>query len=131
MQVDEENTNDVKRVLTKFKSDTGEELPCGVLDLPVNVTVEKLELVVNTLLQSEEPLPFAFYIDNEQIVESLEKSLKDFNTSENVVEIVYQPQAIFKVRAVTRCTGTLEGLKNLIVYIIKLSHEIIVKIKFV
>lgn len=109
MQVDEENPDAVKRVLTKFKSDTGEELPCGILDLPVNVTVEKLEAVVNALLQSEEPLPFAFFIENEQIQESLEKSLKNFNTSENVVEIVYQPQAVFKVRAVTRCSGTLEG----------------------
>lgn len=29
--------------------------------------------------------------------------------SEKVLEIVYQPQAVFRVRAVTRCTSTVEG----------------------
>ena len=29
--------------------------------------------------------------------------------TEKVLEIVYQPQAVFKVRAVTRCTSTIPG----------------------
>lgn len=29
--------------------------------------------------------------------------------TERVLDIVYQPQAVFRVRAVTRCTSSLEG----------------------
>ena len=29
--------------------------------------------------------------------------------TEKAVEIVYQPQVVFKVRAVTRCTSTIPG----------------------
>ena len=29
--------------------------------------------------------------------------------TEKVLDIIYQPQAIFRVRAVTRCTSSLEG----------------------
>ncbi|OXU24594.1 hypothetical protein TSAR_011045 [Trichomalopsis sarcophagae] len=117
MQVDgdSENAEEIKRVLTRFKSDTGEVLPGGLLDLPVNVTVDKLQLIVNALLQQEDPVPLAFFINDVQITESLEENIKEFNTSEDVVEIVYQPQAIFQVRAVTRCTGTLEGHKEAVV----------------
>lgn len=114
MQVDgdSENAEEVKRVLSRFKSDSGEVLPGGLLDLPVNVTVDKLQLIVNALLQQEDPVPLAFFINDVQITESLEENIKEFNTSEDVVEIVYQPQAIFQVRAVTRCTGTLEGMQQ-------------------
>jgi len=34
---------------------------------------------------------------------------KIWQSSEVVVEIVYQAQAVFRVRAVTRCTSTVEG----------------------
>ncbi|KAJ8675422.1 hypothetical protein QAD02_011208 [Eretmocerus hayati] len=116
MQVDEDDSNEVKRVLSRFKSDTGEVLPGGLLDLPVNVSVEQLQLIVNALLQQQdEPVPLAFFVDDVQIEHSLQDRLGDFNLSENVVEIVYQPQAIFRVRAVTRCTGTLDGHKEAVV----------------
>lgn len=101
---------EVKRVLSRFKSDTGEVLPGGLLDLPVDITVDKLQAICNALLQQEEPLPLAFYVNNVEVTDVLEKYVgKDFSISEDVVEIVYQPQAVFKVRAVTRCTGSLEG----------------------
>ncbi|XP_011500808.1 PREDICTED: notchless protein homolog 1 [Ceratosolen solmsi marchali] len=116
MQIDSEKSADnVKRVLSRFKSDTGDVLPGGLLDLPVNITVEKLQLIVNALLGEDDPVPFAFFIDDAQITSSLENNIKDFNIDENVVEIVYQPQAIFHVRAVTRCTGTLEGHREAVV----------------
>lgn len=101
---------EVKRVLSRFKSDTGEVLPGGLLDLPINVTVDKLQAICNALLRQEELLPLAFYVNNVEVTDILENCLsKDFNASEDVVEIVYQLQAVFKVRAVTRCTASLEG----------------------
>ncbi|XP_066587087.1 notchless protein homolog 1 [Prorops nasuta] len=107
---------EVKRVLSKFKSDTGEILPGGLLDLPINITVNKLQAIVNALLQEEDPIPFAFFVNDKEITDSLENNLqKDFSFSENIVEIIYQPQAVFKVKAVTRCTGTLEGHKEAVI----------------
>lgn len=101
---------EVKIVASRFKSDTGEVLPGGLIELPVNVTVNKLQDICNALLQQEESLPLAFYVNNVEVTDTLEKFIgEDFNISEDVVEIVYQPQAVFKVRAVTRCTGSLEG----------------------
>ena len=112
MQVDgdsENSADEVKRVLSRFKSDSGELLPGGLLDLPVNVTIDKLQLIVNALLQQDDPVPLAFFVNDVEITHSLEENIKDVNTSENVVEIIYQPQAVFQVRSVTRCTGSLEG----------------------
>lgn len=116
-KLDDETDNKPTRVLSRFKSDTGEILPGGLLDLPVNITVNKLQAICNALLQHEEPVPLAFYVNNIEITDTLEKNIeKNFNISENVLEIIYQPQAVFKVKAVTRCTGSLEGNKDSIIY---------------
>ena len=107
----ENSSTSVKRILSRLKSDKGDILPGGLLDLPINITVNKLQEICNALLQNEEPIPFAFYVNDIEITDSLENNIKEnFSISEDVVEIIYQPQAIFKVRAVTRCTGSLEGL---------------------
>lgn len=112
----EADEKEIKRVLSRFKSDSGEVLPGGLLDLPVDITVDKLQAICNALLQHEDALPFAFYVNNIEVTENLGKSIGDnFSTSEDVVEIIYQPQAVFKVRAVTRCTGSLEGHKEAVI----------------
>ncbi|XP_015597269.1 notchless protein homolog 1 [Cephus cinctus] len=108
--------SEVKRVLSRFKSETGEILPGGLLDLPVDITVDKLQLICNALLQEEDPVPLAFFVNDVEVAGTLENNLnKNFSTSEDIVDIVYQPQAIFKVRAVTRCTGSLEGHKEAVI----------------
>ncbi|XP_076183363.1 notchless protein homolog 1 isoform X1 [Ptiloglossa arizonensis] len=109
-------TIETRRVLSRFKSDTGEVLPGGLLDLPTNITVDKLQAICNALLQHEESIPFAFYVNDIEVTDSLENNIDEhFCTSEDVIEIVYQPLAIFKVRAVTRCTGSLEGHKEAVI----------------
>ena len=59
----------------------------------------------------EETTPYSFYVNNVEITDQLNKTLdKDaLESSESVLEIVYQPQAVFKVRAVTRCSSTIQG----------------------
>lgn len=58
----------------------------------------------------EDPLPLAFYVHDAEIISSLGKTLESQAVeTEKVLDIIYQPQAIFKVRAVTRCTSSLEG----------------------
>ncbi|CAG8754364.1 31820_t:CDS:2, partial [Racocetra persica] len=66
----------------------------------------------------DEPLPYAFSVDGIEISTSLHKDIIQGlkKSTEDVIKIVYQPQAIFKVRAVTRCSSTLNGHKDAMVY---------------
>lgn len=53
----------------------------------------------------QEDKPFLFFVKDVEITTTLKDSLdlKSLN-SEEVVEIIYQQQAVFRVRPVTRCT---------------------------
>ncbi|XP_071790204.1 notchless protein homolog 1-like [Asterias amurensis] len=100
-----------ERILTQFVTETGETTG-DPFDLPVNVSTEKLQLICNAILQKEEPVPYTFFINETEVTSSLEETLKtqkQETETEKVLNIVYQPQAIFRVRAVTRCTSTIEG----------------------
>ena len=49
-------------------------------------------------------------MDDVQIDDNVARVLERLDkTTEDVVSIVYQPQALFKVRAVTRCSASLAG----------------------
>lgn len=62
-------------------------------------------------LFQEETVPYTFFINESEITGSLQETLeKQTIETEKVVEIVYQPQAVFRVRAVTRCTSTIPGV---------------------
>ena len=55
-------------------------------------------------------MPYSFYVDDVEIVESLRKAIAESKAdTEAAIRIVYQPQAVFRVRPVTRCTGSLAG----------------------
>ena len=43
-------------------------------------------------------MPYAFYVNDQEITSSLEKALSpsQLDSAENVLEIIYQPQAVFK-----------------------------------
>ncbi|KAL4834643.1 hypothetical protein H8958_006865 [Nasalis larvatus] len=62
------------------------------------------------MLYVEDPLPLAFFVHDAEIVSSLGKTLESQAVeTEKVLDIIYQPQAVFRVRAVTRCTSSLDG----------------------
>lgn len=129
MEVADETPQEVQTVLARLKSADGIPLPGGLLDLPINISVEQLQLICNALLNEEDPMPLAFYVNDVEVENSLKPYLslnKEFNPSENVIDIIYQPQAIFKVRSVTRCTGELEG--NLFLYLINFCIYLLIKI---
>lgn len=98
-----------RRVLAKFKSDRGEEVG-ALYDLATNVNVDQLTYICNNLLEQDGSAQYTFYVKEQEIVNTLESVLdvQKLNT-ENVVEIIYQQQAVFKVRAVTRCTSSMPG----------------------
>ena len=93
-------------MLAQFKSESGEVLEAP-FDLPLNVSADNLQLICNALLKQSEDtaIPYTFFVNSKEISSTLQASLKDETIdSEKVLEIVYQPQAVFQVRAVTRCT---------------------------
>lgn len=50
-------------------------------------------------------MPYVFYVNEKEIQATLGAALdEDKISTEHVVDIVYQQQAVFQVRAVTRCT---------------------------
>ncbi|CAB4009978.1 notchless homolog 1, partial [Paramuricea clavata] len=52
----------------------------------------------------------SFFVNGTEITGSIRDVLnQDVLETEKVVEIIYQPQAIFRVRAVSRCTSTITG----------------------
>ena len=80
------------------------------LDLPHDITVAQLNVLLNKLLTNEDDLPYAFYVDELELEESLGAHLLKHSVSvESVLKIVYRPQAVFHVRALTRCSSTLPG----------------------
>jgi len=107
----EDDTDDDVRVKCCFKSlDTGDILTNKTFELSLKTSVNSLESLCNNLLNKDEAVPLAFYINDVKIIDTLKEYVKsDFVIDKDILEIVYQQQAVFKVRAVTRCTGSLEG----------------------
>ncbi|XP_046966323.1 notchless protein homolog 1 [Vanessa cardui] len=95
-------------VQARFKSDTGEETG-SPLDLPLTINKDQLTLICNALLK-EEDKQFLFFVKDTEITSTLHEALDLAKlNSEEVVDIIYQQQAIFKVRPVTRCTSSIPG----------------------
>lgn len=98
-----------KRLLCRFKSENGENVG-DVMDLPEHCTFQQLTLLCNAILHEEEPVPFLFYVNDIEIKDTLQKALNHSTlNTEGVIDIIYQQQAVFKVRPVTRCTGSMPG----------------------
>jgi len=124
-----------RHIIAQFAPQDGD--PVGPpLHLPVDISVAQLDEVLNKLMGNDEPQPFSYYIDDTEVLESVAelllakqreawadqmlkkgKRFKKDDTNkvklkvptEEIFKIVFRPQAVFRVRAVTRCTSTLSG----------------------
>jgi len=109
---------EVGNVLVQFKSETG-ELLASPLDIPFNVTTDNLQAICNALIkksEDEETTNYTFFVQEKEITSTLNGTLVGEKIeSEKVLEIIYQPQAVFRVRAVTRCTSSLPGHSEAVV----------------
>lgn len=82
------------------------------LELPHDITPKQLQLLVNKLLEQEddEKLPYSFFVNEQEVTSSLDDVVKEQKlAAEAVVQIVYQAQAVFRVRAISQCSGTIPG----------------------
>lgn len=105
----ESSSEDPTRFTVQLLNESGQSLG-SPFDVSSNVTKAQLELLCNGLLQLEESVPCSFYLKDQEIVSNLATLIKELNLSpEHVLQILYQPQAVYYVQAVTRCTSSLPG----------------------
>lgn len=98
--------NEVKHVLAQFVSENGELLASPV-DMPLTVTVENLRLICTSLMKEDDiqNTSLKFFVQDKEILTNLKDTWEqEAFESEKIITIIYQQQAIFQVRAVTRCT---------------------------
>lgn len=49
--------------------------------MPLDITISQMENLLNHILNNEEPMKFAFFIEGEQIAAELAKHLSDFKVN--------------------------------------------------
>jgi len=114
-----EKYKDVQTVVAQLRTSDGECEAGPPVELPLDITPAQLTKLLNDLLSNEDPQPYSFYIDEAEILKKLRDTVEDKNASvEEVLSIIYVPQAVFRVRAVTRCTATLEGHSDAVVAVV-------------
>ena len=67
--------------------------------------------ITHTHTAQEEDTPYEFFVQEEAVRGTLDETLGRVSgrEMEKTLEIVYQPQARFKVQAVTRCSSSIPG----------------------
>lgn len=86
------------------------------IDLPVQSTSKQIEILVNSLLENKDYLPYAFYVHNKEVISSLSDTLMDIKGEdskqnfEDTISITFQPLSVYRVRPVTRCIETMPGM---------------------
>ncbi|PVV05049.1 hypothetical protein BB560_000424 [Smittium megazygosporum] len=106
----DEKASEAPMILVQFQSAEGVETG-PMLSIPTDSTLDQLRLVINNLLENDENLPYSFYVDGEELLDSIKTTIQASSerSTEDKINIVYQPQALFRVKTVTRCTSTLSG----------------------
>lgn len=103
---------ETKSLIVQFVSAESGEVTGPQVEVPATTSAQQLQILVNRLLGNEEAVPYSFYVNEVEVVGQLPR---DGLSSEKTVDIVYTPQAVFRVRPVTRSSATLEGHTNSVV----------------
>lgn len=99
-------TNNIICVLT----DPEGRIVGTTFDLPQGAGPKELHALINTVLRNEEKLPYNFYIDDQELLGQLGAHLlKNKVSVEQVLRIACHPQAVFRIRPVSRCSATISG----------------------
>ena len=123
-------------LVVQFQNRQGEEL-ANNLDLPTNSSVDDLQALIHSLLEAQENddnvdnnnnkrIPYSFYakLEKNGVVDDVEitTTIADFVrahdiSTEEVLQLTYQPLAVFRVRPVTRCTDTMPGHTEAVLHV--------------
>ncbi|CAM9233040.1 unnamed protein product, partial [Ectocarpus fasciculatus] len=109
-------------VISVFFNEAGERAGPPI-DLPVTSSAKQLQGLINSLLSNEDKLPYAFYVNDLEVSESLEATLRELEAGgngqsyENTLTISYQPLSVFRVRPVTRCVETMPGHTDAVLHV--------------
>eukprot|EP01133_Synstelium_polycarpum_P009859 gene9859-11520_t len=96
-------------IIVQFKNKDDETQSTGPpINISQNVTIDQLEQLINNLLNNDEQLPYSFYVGDNEIVSNLKNHLEG-QSEDLTLNIYYQPQAVFRVTPVSRCSSSLEG----------------------
>ncbi|EFC46086.1 WD40 domain-containing protein [Naegleria gruberi] len=123
-----------RRYFVEFVSGIDDEKSGTTVEIDANMSKLQLNQLLNSnlFLDNTEELPYSFSVNGEEIQASVRDTLMatlteqlnsknqlalkkrqdlfDFaSTQDAPLKIVYHPQALFRVRPVSRCTSTLEG----------------------
>ncbi|ESK90823.1 putative wd-repeat protein [Moniliophthora roreri MCA 2997] len=118
-----------RNILVQFVSEDDGSALAPAVNLPADVSREGLEVLVNKLINSDEPVPFQFHIDSPEdaktktapgpsrivITKSIQADILDHPThgdtftEEDVFVVRCSPQSVFRVRPATRCSASLSG----------------------
>uniref|UniRef100_A0A915Q2Y3 NLE domain-containing protein n=1 Tax=Setaria digitata TaxID=48799 RepID=A0A915Q2Y3_9BILA len=101
-----------RSVSVRIFSEDGKELSEVAIVLPLSTTAAQLQILCNQLLGSlDDPIPITFRTrDGILIEDSLSSSIPEQKIDvEKSIELLYYPEAVFRVRPVTRCTSSIPG----------------------
>jgi ribosome assembly protein 4 len=92
--------------------------------MQLNASTTKMDLnkILDQVLQAEEKQIYQFYMDDREVRGSIgeildkmqaasekEGAKKSKFTGETVIQLIYKPEAMFRIRPITRASSTLEG----------------------
>ncbi|CAJ0586785.1 unnamed protein product, partial [Mesorhabditis spiculigera] len=98
------------QITIRFVGEDGSELGGGGIVLPSGVSVGNLQQLCNTLLESgDDPVPISFFTEEGLEIRDTVNDSLDTIDQEKTLTLVYAPQAVFRVRPVTRCSSSMPG----------------------
>ena len=131
---DENETNDDElpsSLVIQFQNREGTTVG-GQMDVPTESDVDALGSLVHAILHENEEngedkrIPYSFYAkvlrngveDDLEVTTTLAAFIREHKIStEQILELTYQPLAVFRVRPVTRCTDTMPGHTEAILHV--------------
>ena len=116
----------VQNVIVQFASTDGQHLGPAIA-VPTDTERASLEVLANSLKgTSDDPTPFSFYVAiappasapqgtesfKLPIDHSLQQSLREHShliSTEDILTVLCEPEALFRVREINRCSSSLDG----------------------
>jgi len=108
-----------EELTVQFTSEKG-ETPYAPFTIAKSVSKEKLKILLDAFKKASQDddddeeetadQPYLFFINGHEVTADIQECIKhQIVNVEKTLDIVYQPQAVFRVRPVSRCTSSMPG----------------------